>query len=123
MLNTVTQTNDSEPVSPKKLLFCWVGGQFSVLVPKRTGRGFLRVPYGHHYDAGLDAVAVAGGCDITGLDGALDFQCGGGIFHGGEEKRRAFESKVVPQLTAHYRMPAEEISAAEFWEHHPIARA
>lgn len=101
------------------LLYCWVANNFHVLVPKRRGTGYLSAPYGHHPIPGLDAVATSAGVDVTGLDGALCFECGGSVFHGAEDIRRAFVSQVVPPLELHYGMASREIDASEFWRLHP----
>lgn len=101
------------------LLYSWVANNFNVLVPKRRGAGYLRVPYGHHVIPGLDALAHRVGVDVTGLDGALCFECGGSVFNGSAAVKQAFAAKVVPLLEAHYGMASREISADEFWKLHP----
>jgi len=103
------------------LLYSWVANNFHVLVPKRRGVGYLAVPYGHHPNPGLDDVANLLRVDVTGLDGALCFECGGAVFHGGEVARTAFASKIVPALEAHYGMASREIEPSEFWAAHPTA--
>lgn len=107
----------------KRILWCWVSNGFQVLVPKRRGSGFLRVPYGHHHDAALDAIGALVRVDVFGLDGALFFECAGSVFHGGPAVREAFAAKVVPALERHYGLSALEISEAEFWRLHPLERA
>ena len=101
------------------LLYSWVANNFHVLVPKRRGSGYLSAPYGHHPIPGLDAVATSAGVDVTGIDGALCFECGGGVFHGSDEIRSAFAAKVVPPLELHYGMASREVDASEFWRLHP----
>lgn len=107
----------------KQLLWCWVASGFQVLVPKRRGNGFLRVPYGHHHDAALDAIGALVGVDVFGLDGALFFECSGSVFHGAPVVREAFAGKVVPALERHYGWSALEISVSDFWRLHPLERA
>lgn len=106
----------------RELLYCWVAWQFSVLVPKRRGVGFLKVPYGHHVDAGLLDIETIAGCDIYGLDGALDFQCPGSVYHGGNSARIEFASIVMPELERHYGCTSREIRPAEFFALNPYAR-
>lgn len=108
------------PAKGLVLLYCWVASNFNVLVPKRRGAGYLAVPYGHHSIAGLDAVASLMRVDVTGLDGALCFECGGAVYHGGSEARAQFAAKAIPALQKHYGMEALEISETEFWERHPL---
>ncbi len=97
------------------LLYCWSAQSFCVLVPKRRGAGYLRVPYGHHEDAGLSRIAERAACDIYGLDGALEFQCGGAIFYGSDRCRKEFEMRVIPLLERHYGMRSKAVSQPEYW--------
>ena len=102
-----------------RLLWCWVASGFHVLVPKRRSDGYLRAPYGHHPDPGLDRIAALVHVDVVGLDGALYFECGGSVYHGSEAVREAFAAKVVPALEQHYGVSAREIGPGEFWRLHP----
>jgi hypothetical protein len=114
-------TGRSAPATPapRELLYAWVADCLAVLVPKQRGSGYLRMPYGNHAIAGLDAVATAIGCDVFGLDGALEIQCGGAVYHGGAEARRAFAEAAIPLLQRHYAMAAREINTVEYWLLHP----
>lgn len=105
----------------KELLYCWVAQGLSVLVPKRRGEGFLKAPYGHHVDTELDRIGDKVQCDVTGLDGALEFCCSGLIYHGGKTARKQFSDVVVPALASHYGISAREITTQEFWRLHPVA--
>lgn len=107
-------------MSTKALLYCWVAQTLSVLVPKKRGEGYLKVPYGHHYNEALTDIANAAHVDVTGLDGALEFECGGSVFHGGEAARNEFLSKVIPRLETYYGYAAREIHEKEFWEKNPL---
>ena len=69
---------------------------------------------------GLDQIAARARVDVTGLDGALCFECGGAVFHGGDAERAAFASKIMPALEAHYGMASREIPEGEFWRLHPL---
>ncbi len=104
----------------KELLYCWVASGLHVLVPKRRGMGFLKTPYGHHLDRGLDAIADAAHVDVTGLDGALCFECSGKIYHGGKAARDAFAAVIVPRLQTHYGWNAREVDETEFWRLYPV---
>lgn len=104
--------------APKELLYFWMSTTLEVLVPKKIGSGFLKVPYGHHENPALSQIGRAADCDIFGLDGALSFQCGTEVAcH--EERRRAFEAKVLPELRRHYGWPTREVTSTEFWAKHP----
>lgn len=107
----------------KRLLYCWVARGLNVLVPKQRGEGFLKVPYGHHHDKSLTAIANNAHVDVFGLEGTLDFNCAGNIYHGGREVREEFSAKVIPALEAHYGLKAIEIDQFEFWAKHPLAAA
>ena len=110
-----------DQASVAMLLYSWVANSLQVLVPKKRGSGYLAVPYGHHPNPGLDHVATVAGVDVMGLDGALCFDCGGRVFHGGGDVRATFLAKVIPALEAHYGMASREISVSEFWRLHPVA--
>jgi len=43
-------------------------------VPKRRGRGYLKVPAGHHQERWLSEAEEISGCSISGLDGYLAFE-------------------------------------------------
>ena len=105
----------------RELLCCWVAMRFQVLVPKRRGMGFQMVPYGHHFHDGLSQVEAVAGCDIVGLDGALEFCCPEALYHGKEEEKATFEAKVLPALQELYGCPARRVSPKEFWSNHPQA--
>ncbi|MDR9839672.1 MULTISPECIES: hypothetical protein [Herbaspirillum] len=119
MVNMSLDRNQHSKV--KELLCCWVAGQFCVLVPKRRGSGFLRVPYGHHFDEGLDDIASTVSCDVFGLDGMLEFECGGSTYHDQVARERFFK-QVVPRLETHYGVLAREVSQSEFWRYHPLTK-
>lgn len=104
----------------KELLYCWVAQGFNVLVPKKRGNGYLKVPYGHHHDSALAQIADDAGVDVTGLDGALAFECSSSIFYGSAAGKNEFASKVMPPLERRYGCASREIRAAEFWEKNPL---
>lgn len=106
--------------APNRLRYCWVADALQVLVPKKRGFGFLRVPYGHHPIPGLNEVAELAGCDVFGLDGALCFE-NRGAFHGPSEGRKAFEAIVIPALERHYGYASAPATVEEFWALHPLS--
>jgi hypothetical protein len=102
------------PAPDPELLYCWaVPNCLSVLVPKKRGNGFLRVPYGHHHDEALSRIAAAAGCDVFGLDGSLDFVWGG-VDCASEDVREALASKVIPCLELHYGLSARLVTPGEY---------
>lgn len=107
-------------VDKKELLYCWVAQVLNVLVPKKRGEGYLKVPYGHHHDSALTEIANDAGVDVTGLDGSLAFECSRSIFYGPAAGRIEFASKVIPSLEKHYGWTSREIEVSEFWEKNPL---
>jgi hypothetical protein len=109
----------------RTLLYCWVSSGFSVLVPKRRGTGYLKVPYGHHNIDGLTAAANAVECDVVGLDGELAFE--GREVHAlfctsTGDGRTTFVAKLMPLLERHYQMDSREVDAGTFWRLHPLTK-
>lgn len=88
----------------KELLYYWTSTTFEILVPKKRGCGFLKVPYGHHVDQQLDEIGDAVGCDITGLDGSLTFWVTNSI-HSHAISRAKFIEMVMPLMERHYGFP------------------
>lgn len=86
-----------------------------VLVPKKRGNGYQRVPLGHHMTP-LAELAMHKGWDITGLDGHLEIEVS---CHSAEERAATLE-RYMPALAEFYGMPWRETSATEFWSLHPL---
>ena len=105
---------------PGELLYCWVGCQFSVLVPKKRGQGYLRVPYGHHNIQELTDIATKMQCDICGLGGELEFIGSRSVYFGSRADRLDFAAKLMPLLEEYYGFPSREVDETEFWQSHPI---
>lgn len=99
----------------RELLYCWEARRLYVLVPKKRAAGFLRAPYGHHFDKGLSEVERAARCNLFGLDGALEFECPGSVYFGGEQARAPFRDTVMPMLEHHYQLRSREIGSNELW--------
>lgn len=101
----------------KRELLFYVGlGYISVLVPKKRGGGYLKVPCGHHVDKKLaDAIDRAGApSDICGLDGSLYINM---------HKRQGPRPLLAPlmkELSSHYDCEAREVNITEYWDNHPL---
>lgn len=108
-------------MTERRLLWCWVAGCLNVLVPKKRGTGFLKVPYGHHHITELTEIANSVNSDVCGLDGCLEFACSGSIYHGSTEDRLKYSRKIIPQLESYYGCQATEVNQAEYWMNHPLA--
>jgi hypothetical protein len=92
--------------------------EVNILVPKRRGEGFVKVPLGHHVSP-LTQIAYDIGYDIFGLDGSLAVQTGF-IWR---DKKKALLEHIMPPIAAHYGMPWREIGADEYWQLHPLGDA
>lgn len=89
-------------ITPGKAWYAWSFGSMSVLIPKQRGSGWMKVPAGHDWSERITAVQAAGKCDVCGLDGTLDFDCGPHISTY-PEKRAEFEARVLPVVAKWYR--------------------
>lgn len=88
-------------------------------IPKRRGRGYLRVPAGHHHEKWIhEAEDAAGGVDISGLDGWLAIE----MRHGGDD--RAKFAAMLPILLREFHAssaveaPLGTVLAAHMQTHH-----
>lgn len=84
------------------------------LIPKTRGKGFLKVPAGHHATTFITDLEDAVGTDVYGLDGHLEFPV--------RFVTPDFIARVTSALTQAYALPVRE-AGAEFWEKHPIRGA
>lgn len=89
--------------------------EISILVPKRRGTGFVKVPFGHHANKALGQIEDEIGYDIYGLDGCLEVNTG--YFF---EEKEALLEKIMPPISKHYGMPWRELSEEDWWSHHPF---
>lgn len=79
-----------------------------MLVPKKIGTGFLKVPVGHHHANWLDDLPY----DITGLDGYIDIECD---CHPWEEvKRDAILTEIMPMITKKFGFDWQLVDSKEF---------
>lgn len=87
-------------MSDRKFLWAWQLRTLEVLVPKQRGKGWLKVPAGHHAEARIQELETAAGCDVWGLDYTLSFQTGytGDLDDEGRKWRKDFEAKVFPWI-------------------------
>ncbi len=106
-------------MTEKTLLWNIFPNHISVLVPKKRGTGYLRQPYGHHIDRGLEEVRnQIDYIDIFGLDGALEIMI---TINEYDEKQKAKAREIMDVLSKHYGYPHREVKRNEFWERHPLA--
>lgn len=110
---TVDTSLNAEP--EKKLLWIYLHTSIHVLVPKKRGSGFLKSPYGHHIDPGLDDVRAykMDNIDMFGLDGSLEL-CVDTCYY--EDPDHAYATRLMTALSEHYKMPFEHISEPLFFQ-------
>lgn len=95
----------------QELIYSWAYSTLDVLVPKKRGTGFLRVPLGHHRVEFYAHMEYDLRCNICGLDGYLSFECG----YLTALEREAFLAVVRGRLCAYHGCTMRE-SYKEFWQ-------
>jgi hypothetical protein len=96
----------------KAFLWAWLHRSLEVLVPRQRGKGWLKVPAGHHAEKRVRELEIVSGVDVYGLDGTLSFQCE--IYSNESDERKAFEALVFPVIETHYKCsPGHEVSYGE----------
>jgi hypothetical protein len=99
------------------ILVCFFVGRVELLIPKKRGHGFLKVPLGHHYN-GLARVCANLGYDAYGLDGSLEIEIGSS--HSIADKNRPeFLRRVVRPIARHLGFPFRVVEQDEYWSNHP----
>lgn len=101
----------------KVAIVMYQNGVVSILIPKRRGRGYVRTPYYHSLDRGIEAIESIADYDKCGLDGSLDIEGVGYLF--GEEVDE-FLAEIMPDICAYYGCDWLHDPSA-FWRLHPVA--
>lgn len=95
--------------------YMWDDSGLNIIIPKRRGDGYLRVPYGHHNNPKLnlisDSVNVV---DVTGLDGYLNFRFSAKVIYDAS-KRAKIVAIVMPQLAAYFDFKSWIEDIRGFW--------
>jgi hypothetical protein len=99
----------------RELLYSWSLSTLEVLVPKKRGEGFLAQPLGHHFNKSLCLIETKLGCDICGLEGHLEIQCGMKVAVY-DDKRTEFTGRAMALLSDHYGVPYREIPRGELYD-------
>lgn len=105
-------------MSEKILLVYFSVESIDILVPKKRGEGFLKVPLGHHACDLSTFTSEHISFDVFGLDGMLSVQTG----YISQSQYAELEESVVKPLSAFYNYPYKIVSHEEFWSHHPLAK-
>jgi hypothetical protein len=94
-------------------LYAWGTHDLSVLIPKRRGFGYMKVPYGHHSISALNDIADTLHADINGLDGHLHIDRGHLPVR--YDLRDQFAAKALPLLAGYYKFKTwREIGHTDF---------
>lgn len=104
----------------KEILVCFLSGRVEMLIPKKRGEGFLKVPLGHHHN-GLSKVAMTLSYDVFGLDGALEIVLPRSQAYIMPKDQTVFLKTNVEPLTNYLGFPYRVVSSGEFWTKHPVA--
>ena len=94
----------NDVLQPNAFYWAWLMGSVSILIPRKNKKGWLKVPASHHASERTYEIERASDCDICGLDGTLDFDCGWDI-SSCPDKRVEFEQKVFPHIEKWYGVP------------------
>lgn len=97
---------DDSGSEPKALIVAFLESVILVLVPKKRGTGFQKVPLGHHYDE-VAAFMITLGADIYGLDGHLEINFPPGV--PGSPQRKKAEERFLDPISGFYGYPWREI--------------
>ena len=81
--------------------WAWDSCSLNVLIPEKSGKEWMAVPAGHHQSKRTSAMEHVGRCDVCGMDGYLNFECGSAIATY-PEKRIEFENRVLPEIEKWY---------------------
>lgn len=90
----------------------WDAGGLNILIPKRRGTGYLKVPYGHHAVKGLSDIESSELVDMDGLDGYLTLE----YRYVHPDEQQALVDRVMPKLAKHFKFTTWRESAIDFWK-------
>lgn len=93
-------------------IYMWDLGGLNILIPKRRGEGYLKVPYSHHAVPALSDIEHREGVDMDGLDGylSLDYR----YVH--PDDRQAIVDRVMPRLAKHFKFTTWREDTKAFWK-------
>lgn len=93
-------------------IYMWDNGGLNVAIPKRRGKGYLKVPFGHHANSKLNDIENEEGIDMCGLDGYLELE----YRYIDPDKRDAIVARVLPKLAAHFGFQTWREDTKLFWK-------
>lgn len=99
----------------KTILVCFHKEYIGVLIPKKRGNGFLRVPLGHH-NCPLSELERDIGFDIYGTEGSLTVMTG--CIH--EDQYAELTERVILPISQLLGFPYRIVEKDEYFEHHPL---
>lgn len=109
------------PVEIKEMLVAFFLGRVEVLIPKKRGEGFLKMPVGHHDNAISRFMRRNTSFDVSGLDGSLEIEIG--QYHSiPRDKEQDFVRRNIQPLAEHLGFKVRIVSCTEYWAEHPTAK-
>lgn len=104
--------SDPSPSNCSGFVWAWLHTTLEILIPKQRGKGWLKVPAGHHAEARLREIEDAAECDVFGLDGTLTIECGGKVTCYPDCRQR-LTARLFPVISREYKTrPDREVSFA-----------
>lgn len=99
----------------KTILACFHEEYIGLLIPKKRGEGFLRVPLGHH-NCPLSELERDIGIDIYGTQGSLTVMTG--YIH--EDQYPELTERVILPISQLLEYPFRIVGKDEYFKHHPL---
>lgn len=96
----------------KEILYTHNSEELMLLIPKKRGSGFLRVPAGHHASKVTRFFYDLTGCDVFGLDGWLGVRW----YLYDEPLQQRFIESYMPKIERFYGFPSREIAFQAFMD-------
>jgi len=91
------------------LVSTWLFEGIQILIPKRKGHGFLKVPAGHHNESWMSEIKY----DIDGLDGYLDINAPCNSWE--TDKVNAIIAEIIPVILKGFKFKTwKRIDGSEF---------
>lgn len=104
-------------MSAKSILVNFALGGMSMLIPKKRGDGFLKVPLGHHASELSTYLIDNFTYEFDGLDGCIAVQTG--YVH--PDREQYFLDTVAAPIAKHLAMEFRRVEDKEYWQLHPLA--
>lgn len=97
------------------ILACFHESYLGVLIPKKRGNGYLKMPLGHH-TCPLAELERDIGFDIYGLSGELEVMTGFIT----DARHKELEDRVLKPISELLGFPYRIVDRFEYFQNHPI---